>query len=184
MCRHTKCQTFTIATWISSWTEISQQLIMPQLQVCDCWNFGEYKYLRIWHEIFCASFMSLIQCYFSIVDAHTIFAAIAMLCLFSFQFMCAEGQGDSIDRIDEPSSCVYILTIHTTRICHHPFLRPPPSLKPKPVLCFPALEQAQYDQYTHVQKGILCIDHFPSPMTQNFKIRSYPTVSWLHCVKC
>ncbi|XP_008947504.1 PREDICTED: protein OS-9, partial [Merops nubicus] len=41
------------------------------------------------------------------------------------QFLCEEGAGDYIARVDEPQSCSYVLTVHTTRICHHPFLRPP-----------------------------------------------------------
>ncbi|XP_038045893.1 protein OS-9-like isoform X2 [Patiria miniata] len=68
------------------------------------------------------------------------------------RFLCAEGQGDSIFRIDEPSSCAYILTIHTSRTCHHPYLRPPPSLKARPVLCYPALEQEQYEKYLEIKQ--------------------------------
>ncbi|XP_071788566.1 protein OS-9-like isoform X1 [Asterias amurensis] len=69
------------------------------------------------------------------------------------RFMCAEGQGDSIHRIDEPSSCAYVLNIHTSRTCHHPYLRPPPSLKPRPILCYPALEQDQYDKYLEIKQA-------------------------------
>ena len=69
--------------------------------------------------------------------------------------MCAEGQGDSIHRIDEPSSCAYVLNIHTSRTCHHPYLRPPPSLKPRPILCYPALEQDQYDKYLEIKQGMV-----------------------------
>ncbi|KAJ8036555.1 Protein OS-9 [Holothuria leucospilota] len=65
------------------------------------------------------------------------------------RFHCAEGEGDSIARIDEPTTCSYILTIHTTRICHHPYLKPPPKVKPKSVLCSPALTQDQFDIYLY-----------------------------------
>ncbi|PIK36196.1 hypothetical protein BSL78_26977 [Apostichopus japonicus] len=65
------------------------------------------------------------------------------------RFHCAEGEGDSISRIDEPTTCSYILTIHTTRICHHPYLKPPPKVKPKSVLCSPALTQDQFDIYLY-----------------------------------
>ncbi|NXS07197.1 OS9 protein, partial [Neodrepanis coruscans] len=67
------------------------------------------------------------------------------------RFLCEEGAGDYIARVDEPQSCSYVLTVHTTRICHHPFLRPPPGLAPQPIRCQPALSPAQYVQYVRAQ---------------------------------
>ncbi|NWT11289.1 OS9 protein, partial [Vireo altiloquus] len=67
------------------------------------------------------------------------------------QFLCEEGTGDYIARVDEPQSCSYVLTVHTTRICHHPFLRPAPGLAPQPIRCQPALSPAQYVQYVRAQ---------------------------------
>ncbi|NWX24920.1 OS9 protein, partial [Aegotheles bennettii] len=67
------------------------------------------------------------------------------------RFLCEEGAGDYIARVDEPQSCSYVLTVHTTRICHHPFLRPPAGATPQPILCQPAPSPAQYVQYVHAQ---------------------------------
>ncbi|NXY62427.1 OS9 protein, partial [Callaeas wilsoni] len=67
------------------------------------------------------------------------------------RFLCEEGAGDYIARVDEPQSCSYVLTVHTTRICHHPFLRPSPGLAPQPIRCQPALSPAQYVQYVRAQ---------------------------------
>ncbi|XP_014747291.1 PREDICTED: protein OS-9 [Sturnus vulgaris] len=67
------------------------------------------------------------------------------------RFLCEEGAGDYIARVDEPQSCSYVLTVHTTRICHHPFLRPAPGLAPQPIRCQPALSPAQYVQYVRAQ---------------------------------
>ncbi|NXG40354.1 OS9 protein, partial [Dromaius novaehollandiae] len=67
------------------------------------------------------------------------------------RFQCEEGAGDYIARVDEPQSCSYVLTVHTTRICHHPFLRPPASAAPQPILCQPALSPAQYVEYVRAQ---------------------------------
>lgn len=53
--------------------------------------------------------------------------------------------------MDEPQSCSYVLTVHTTRICHHPFLRPPAGAAPQPILCQPALSPAQYVEYVRAQ---------------------------------
>ncbi|XP_067386051.1 protein OS-9 isoform X3 [Emydura macquarii macquarii] len=67
------------------------------------------------------------------------------------RFLCEEGSGDYIARVDEPQSCSYVLTVHTTRICHHPFLRPPSSAMPQAIRCHPALSPAQYVEYVHAQ---------------------------------
>lgn len=63
------------------------------------------------------------------------------------RFLCEEGSGNYIARVDEPESCRYILTIHTAHVCHHPYLRPPPSNKPQPVTCNPVLTAEQYEEY-------------------------------------
>ncbi|XP_019411975.1 PREDICTED: protein OS-9 [Crocodylus porosus] len=67
------------------------------------------------------------------------------------KFLCEEGSGDYIARVDEPQSCSYVLTVHTTRICHHPFLRPPATAAPQPIRCQPVLSPAQYLQYVQAQ---------------------------------
>ncbi|XP_075757853.1 protein OS-9 isoform X2 [Pelodiscus sinensis] len=67
------------------------------------------------------------------------------------RFLCEEGSGDYIARVDEPQSCSYVLTVHTTRICHHPFLRPPSTATPQAIRCHPALSPAQYVDYVQAQ---------------------------------
>ncbi|NWW36544.1 OS9 protein, partial [Panurus biarmicus] len=90
------------------------------------------------------------------------------------RFLCEEGAGDYIARVDEPQSCSYVLTVHTTRICHHPFLRPAPGLAPQPIRCQPALSPAQYVQYVRAQVwsfvgGFRVLLHLLSPL-----FRSHP----------
>ncbi|XP_074836137.1 protein OS-9 isoform X2 [Carettochelys insculpta] len=67
------------------------------------------------------------------------------------RFLCEEGSGDYIARVDEPQSCSYVLTVHTTRICHHPFLRPPSTATPQAIRCHPALSPAQFVDYVQAQ---------------------------------
>ncbi|XP_069614689.1 protein OS-9 isoform X2 [Ranitomeya imitator] len=67
------------------------------------------------------------------------------------RFLCEDGSGDYIARVDEPQSCTYVLTIHTTRICNHPFLRPPSTGSPQPIKCHPALSPEQYVEYVKAQ---------------------------------
>lgn len=72
-----------------------------------------------------------------------------LLCYF--QFVCEEGSGDYIARVDEPQSCRYVLTVHTSRTCQHPFLRPPSTAKPQGIVCQPALSAQQYMDYVKTQ---------------------------------
>ncbi|KAG8514158.1 Protein OS-9 [Galemys pyrenaicus] len=70
------------------------------------------------------------------------------------RFLCDEGagvSGDYIDRVDEPLSCSYVLTIRTPRLCPHPLLRPPPSAAPQAILCHPALQPEEYMAYIEKQ---------------------------------
>lgn len=54
---------------------------------------------------------------------------------------------DHIGAIAELESCSYILFIYTSKICHHPYLRPPVKAKPSPIECQPLVSQAIYDEY-------------------------------------
>uniref|UniRef100_A0A3Q4C145 Endoplasmic reticulum lectin n=1 Tax=Mola mola TaxID=94237 RepID=A0A3Q4C145_MOLML len=67
------------------------------------------------------------------------------------RFICEEGAGDYIARVDEPQSCRYVLTVHTSRTCQHPFLRPPSTAKPQGIVCQPALSAQQYMDYVKAQ---------------------------------
>lgn len=64
-----------------------------------------------------------------------------------FQFMCEEGKGDYIGRLDEPATCMYVITVYTTKICHHPYLKPATPNKPVPITCNPLLTHDQYEEY-------------------------------------
>ncbi|NXW52824.1 OS9 protein, partial [Nyctiprogne leucopyga] len=67
------------------------------------------------------------------------------------RFLCEEGVGDHIARVDEPQSCSYVVTVHTARLCRHPSLRPPATATPQPIRCHPALSPAQYGHYVRAQ---------------------------------
>lgn len=70
------------------------------------------------------------------------------------RFLCDEGagiSGDYIDRVDEPFSCSYVLSIRTSRLCPHPLLRPPASAAPQAILCHPALQPDEYMAYLQRQ---------------------------------
>ncbi|XP_017335981.1 protein OS-9 [Ictalurus punctatus] len=67
------------------------------------------------------------------------------------RFVCEEGSSDYISRVDEPQSCHYVLTVHTSRTCQHPLLHPPSSAKPQGIVCQPALSAQQYMDYVKAQ---------------------------------
>ncbi|KAM8867076.1 protein OS-9 isoform 2-T2 [Synchiropus picturatus] len=67
------------------------------------------------------------------------------------RFICEEGSSDYIARVDEPQSCRYVLTVHTSRTCQHPLLRPLSSAKPQGIVCQPALSAEQYMDYVKAQ---------------------------------
>lgn len=90
--------------------------------------------------------------------------------------MCEEGSGDYIARVDEPQSCRYVLTVHTSRTCQHPFLRPPSTAKPQGIVCQPALSAQQYMDYVKAQvceltktKGTV-MQHLEKVLLHNFKV--------------
>ncbi|KAK5610964.1 hypothetical protein CRENBAI_023864 [Crenichthys baileyi] len=67
------------------------------------------------------------------------------------RFVCEEGSSDYIARVDEPQSCRYVFTVHTSRTCQHPFLQPPSTSKPQGIVCQPALSAQQYMDYVKAQ---------------------------------
>ncbi|GFS54566.1 protein OS-9 [Trichonephila clavipes] len=60
---------------------------------------------------------------------------------------CEEDAGDYIYRVDEPGTCSYIITIHTSRLCSHPQLKPLPSKKAYLIPCYPLLNEEQFAIY-------------------------------------
>uniref|UniRef100_A0A1W7RA13 Protein OS-9 n=1 Tax=Hadrurus spadix TaxID=141984 RepID=A0A1W7RA13_9SCOR len=63
------------------------------------------------------------------------------------RFVCEEELGDYIYRVDEPGTCSYLITVHTPRICKHPYLKPLPSNKPQVISCSPLLNSEEYQIY-------------------------------------
>ncbi|KAK8744618.1 hypothetical protein OTU49_000534 [Cherax quadricarinatus] len=67
------------------------------------------------------------------------------------RFHCEDGVGDYIQRVDEPESCRYVVTVATTRVCHHPYLRLQTVRTPHTITCAPSLTQEQYHRYLTYQ---------------------------------
>ncbi|XP_025080630.1 protein OS-9-like isoform X2 [Pomacea canaliculata] len=65
------------------------------------------------------------------------------------RYLCKEASEDYIARVDEPETCVYILTVYTSRLCSHPDLKAPTLTQPIPITCAPLLSQDEYLHYKH-----------------------------------
>ncbi|XP_069943211.1 protein OS-9 isoform X3 [Cherax quadricarinatus] len=70
------------------------------------------------------------------------------------RFHCEDGVGDYIQRVDEPESCRYVVTVATTRVCHHPYLRLQTVRTPHTITCAPSLTQEQYHRYLTYQDNV------------------------------
>lgn len=68
------------------------------------------------------------------------------------RFHCEDGVGDYIQRVDEPESCRYVVTVATTRVCHHPYLRLQAVRTPHAVTCAPVISEEQYLRYVDYQE--------------------------------
>ena len=61
---------------------------------------------------------------------------------------------DTLVEVQEPSSCEYVITIYTNRLCSISELKPPPTTKPKDITCHPVLTRPEMDKFEIYQKGI------------------------------
>ncbi|KAK3796754.1 hypothetical protein RRG08_045762 [Elysia crispata] len=63
------------------------------------------------------------------------------------RFLCEENSEDYLSRVDESETCVYTVTVMTSRICRHPYLKAPARRKPVPITCNPLLSEEQFQSY-------------------------------------
>ncbi|KAF6028010.1 OS9 [Bugula neritina] len=63
------------------------------------------------------------------------------------RFSCVEGDVDRIGAIAELESCAYTVFVYTSKICHHPYLRPPVQAESRSIECQPIVSQEIYDEY-------------------------------------
>lgn len=66
---------------------------------------------------------------------------------------CEPDAGDYIYRVDEHETCSYIITIHTSRICSYPQLKPIPAKKSHTIPCHPVLNEEHYNSYMQKLNG-------------------------------
>ncbi|BFZ06452.1 hypothetical protein BsWGS_09491 [Bradybaena similaris] len=64
------------------------------------------------------------------------------------RFMCEENSEDYLSRVDESETCVYTVTVMTSRICRHPYLKAPAKRRSVPITCNPLLSPDEFQDYT------------------------------------
>ncbi|XP_064471706.1 protein OS-9-like isoform X1 [Ornithodoros turicata] len=68
------------------------------------------------------------------------------------RYYCEEDSADYIYAVEEPETCSYIFTIHTSRVCSFPPLKPPASPKPHTIHCSPLLSEEQFQKYLEIKE--------------------------------
>jgi len=64
------------------------------------------------------------------------------------QYVCSpQSLADVIVQVSEPSSCEYVLTVVTAKLCALKRFRPPPSAEPATIRCQPILTEAEYAKF-------------------------------------
>ena len=64
------------------------------------------------------------------------------------QYFCDSKASDHISSVDESQTCVYVITVKTARLCHHPYLKPLEPNLPQPITCQPLLTSEEFSEYT------------------------------------
>jgi len=78
--------------------------------------------------------------------------------LIFFQYYCDESAVTAyIDRVDEPSTCSYVITVKTHLICSHPHTRLLSRYQAMNMVCQPLLPDAMYNRYQEQKKSMALV---------------------------
>uniref|UniRef100_A0A224YPK6 Protein OS-9 n=1 Tax=Rhipicephalus zambeziensis TaxID=60191 RepID=A0A224YPK6_9ACAR len=69
------------------------------------------------------------------------------------RYFCDEESTDYIDSVEEPETCSYVFTVHTSRVCAFPPLKRISASKPHTISCSPRLTEKQYQKYLEVREN-------------------------------
>lgn len=78
------------------------------------------------------------KCNSKIIGSHAVFS----------QFFCDPHSVDYIARIDERSTCVYVITAYTNKLCNHVLFHPAKIPETHGITCAPALIDEQFQKYS------------------------------------
>ncbi|XP_075548672.1 uncharacterized protein LOC142582642 isoform X2 [Dermacentor variabilis] len=69
------------------------------------------------------------------------------------RYFCDEDSTDYIESVEEPETCSYVFTVHTSRVCAFPPLKRISPSKPHTISCSPRLTEKQYQKYLEVKEN-------------------------------
>ncbi|XP_077483646.1 uncharacterized protein LOC144093812 isoform X1 [Amblyomma americanum] len=69
------------------------------------------------------------------------------------RYYCDEESTDYVDSVEEPETCSYVFTVHTSRVCAFPPLKRISPSKPHTISCSPRLTEKQYQRYLEVKEN-------------------------------
>lgn len=76
------------------------------------------------------------------------------------RYYCDEDSTDYILSVEEPETCSYVFTVHTSRVCSFPPLKRLSPSKPHTISCSPLLSEEQYQKYLEVRESMYFQDVF------------------------
>ncbi|XP_039273400.2 uncharacterized protein LOC120347469 isoform X2 [Styela clava] len=70
------------------------------------------------------------------------------------RYVCDDSSPETyIARVDEPSTCSYIITVHTPYICSHPNTKPLKNPKPVEIVCRPVLAPDDFAKFKEMEQA-------------------------------
>lgn len=68
------------------------------------------------------------------------------------RYYCDEDSTDYVESVEEPETCSYVFTVHTSRVCAFPPLKRISPTKPYTISCSPRLSEKQYQKHLETRE--------------------------------
>lgn len=68
------------------------------------------------------------------------------------RYYCDEDSTDYVESVEEPETCSYVFTVHTSRVCAFPPLKRISPTKPYTISCSPRLSEKQYQKHMETRE--------------------------------
>ncbi|KAH9368777.1 hypothetical protein HPB48_012422 [Haemaphysalis longicornis] len=69
------------------------------------------------------------------------------------RYYCDEDSTDYVESVEEPETCSYVFTVHTSRVCAFPPLKRISPTKPYTISCSPRLSEKQYQKHLETRES-------------------------------
>lgn len=69
------------------------------------------------------------------------------------RYFCDEDSTDYVESVEEPETCSYVFTVHTSRVCAFPPLKRISPTKPYTISCSPRLSEKQFQKHMEAREA-------------------------------